>query len=220
MGAEQEAAFRSRGDQSDPDAEPGDAERSDRESCRVARWKTKPEWPRTFATPAASSGIVAARNEIEDRAVPRKRPRATRRNRRTKTPAMPSRRRIVDEALAKARRKDPPHARLLIKAWIESARRRSAPKAAFLLGFRRSKNRDGNAGDAEQPRFLEALLKEISGRDWNVKFSVKETDSRSSRRRRNRAAAEKPADCSDFQGRSADPGSLEIFKGEIKTVND
>ncbi len=39
MGAEQEAAFRSGGHQSNPDAQPGDVERGDREPLRLARRK-------------------------------------------------------------------------------------------------------------------------------------------------------------------------------------
>ena len=68
MGAEQEAAFRSRGDQSDPNPQPGHAERGDRESCRAARWKSRtPSGGWIFAT-CRQFRRLAGRHEIKDRA--------------------------------------------------------------------------------------------------------------------------------------------------------
>ncbi len=117
--------------------------------------------------------------------------------------------------------------RPLIKGWIESAKVLGAEGRYFLLGF--PPEEKAAMESIAMPRnrdFLQGLLKEISGRDWDIKFSVKEG-----------LAVEKPAeDAPAVEEEIAEPEpkktapsfkddplirqALEIFKGEIKPVTD
>ncbi len=70
--------------------------------------------------------------------------------------------------------------------------------------------------------FLESLLKEISGRDWSLKFSLKEglvAEAPPMEPEPPRPAT--PAEAADaFKDDPLIREALEIFKGEIKPVND
>jgi hypothetical protein len=72
-------------------------------------------------------------------------------------------------------------------------------------------------------RFLESLLKEISGRDWSVKFLVKKgLSSAPMINEQNESAPVEPKKTSaeSFKDDPLIREALEIFKGEIKTVTD
>ena len=78
--------------------------------------------------------------------------------------------------------KIPPQKRFL-KSLIESTRGLGTEGRTFLLGFpSEQKSMIETLATDNNRRFLESLLKEISGRDWNVKFTERK-DSRSIRRR-------------------------------------
>ncbi len=65
--------------------------------------------------------------------------------------------------------------RPLIKGWIDSAKVLGQEGRYFLLGF--PPEEKAAMESIAMPRnrdFLQALLKEISGRDWDIKFSLKE----------------------------------------------
>ena len=115
--------------------------------------------------------------------------------------------------------------RPLIKGWIDSARVLGRDGRFFLLGFPpEQKTAMESIAMPRNRDFLESVLKEISGRDWNLKFSLKEG-----------LAVEPPkAEPADEQPRTRKPAesaatfkddplireALEIFKGEIKPVTD
>jgi DNA polymerase-3 subunit gamma/tau len=95
--------------------------------------------------------------------------------------------------------------RPFIKSWIEEAHPLGASGRNFELGFLNDQRMVMEHLSSRANReFLEALLKEISGREWALKFSLKEN-----------LPAKTPA------ARSNAPAivreALEMFKGEIKT---
>jgi hypothetical protein len=91
---------------------------------------------------------------------------------------------------------------------------------SFLLGF--PPDQKTALESVSMPRnrdFLESLLKEISGREWTVKFSLKEglvveapKEEAASRKRNDPPEA--------FKDDPLIREALEIFKGEIKPVTD
>ncbi|HEV2096813.1 MAG TPA: DNA polymerase III subunit gamma/tau [Chthoniobacterales bacterium] len=116
--------------------------------------------------------------------------------------------------------------RPLIRSWIESARVLGTDGINFLLGF--PPDQKTAMESIAMPRnreFLESLLKEITGRDWKMKFSLKEglpvanplPESVASEKIPLKKSADTQANFKD------DPlirEALEIFKGEIKSVTD
>ena len=73
--------------------------------------------------------------------------------------------------------------------------------------------------------FLEALLKEISGHDWNIKFTLKEglpvaTVAGAAGGRMRCRLRKKRTRKRCFKDDPLIREALEIFKGEIKTVSD
>ena len=99
--------------------------------------------------------------------------------------------------------------RPIVKSWIESAKLLGAEGRNLLLGFAPAQNAAMESlGWPNNRSFLEALLKELTGRDWTLKLSVIEgmTDS-------------PPNDTSQsFKDDPLIQEALEIFKGEIKSV--
>ena len=96
--------------------------------------------------------------------------------------------------------------RPFIKSWIEEAHPLGASGRNFELGFPNDQRMVMEHLSSRANReFLEALLKEISGREWALKFSLKEN-----------LPAKTPA--AKSKNAPAIVGeALEMFKGEIKT---
>jgi len=112
--------------------------------------------------------------------------------------------------------------RPLIKGWIDSAKVLGQEGRSFLLGF--PPEQKAAMESIAMPRnrdFVESLLKEISGRDWSVKFSLKEglvvqapnheeTNGESGKSQNESEAAAK------FKDDPLIREALELFQGEIK----
>ena len=96
--------------------------------------------------------------------------------------------------------------RPFIKSWIEEAHPLGVSGRNFELGFPNDQRMVMEHLSSRANReFLEALLKEISGREWALKFSLKEN---------------LPAKAPAAKSKDAPPivrEALEMFKGEIKT---
>jgi DNA polymerase-3 subunit gamma/tau len=96
--------------------------------------------------------------------------------------------------------------RPFIKSWIEEAHPLGASGRNFELGFPNDQRMVMEHLSSRANReFLEALLKEISGREWALKFSLREN---------------LPAKAPAAKSKNAPPivrEALEMFKGEIKT---
>ncbi|MGI9089410.1 MAG: DNA polymerase III subunit gamma/tau [Chthoniobacterales bacterium] len=112
--------------------------------------------------------------------------------------------------------------RPLIKGWIDSAKPLGIEGRSLLLGFPPEQKTAMESIALPRNRdFLESILKEISGRDWSLKFSLKEglevqppppeiSEEKTSARPKTEAAA-------TFKDDPFIREALEIFKGEIKT---
>ncbi len=116
--------------------------------------------------------------------------------------------------------------RPLIKGWIESARVLGAEGRYLLLGFPpEEKTAMDSIATPRNRDFLSALLKEISGRDWDIKFSLKEGLEVMRRPPEEAAVVEAPArkpepSAPTFKDDPLIREALEIFQGEIKPVTD
>jgi DNA polymerase-3 subunit gamma/tau len=98
--------------------------------------------------------------------------------------------------------------RPFIKSWINEAHPLGANGRAFELGFPPDQGVVMEHLSSRSNReFLEALLKEISGRDWTLKFSVQE----GLPRKNSDVAAKTRADAPPIVREA-----LEMFEGEIK----
>ena len=96
--------------------------------------------------------------------------------------------------------------RPFIKSWIEEAHPLGASGRNFELGFPTEQRMVMEHLSSRANReFLEALLKEISGREWALKFSLKEN-----------LPAKTPA-AKSKNAPAIVREALEMFKGEIKT---
>ncbi|HSH38847.1 MAG TPA: DNA polymerase III subunit gamma/tau, partial [Chthoniobacterales bacterium] len=125
------------------------------------------------------------------------------------------------QAVAQIRSRRP-----LIRGWIESATPLGTEGRFFHLGFPpEQKTAMESIAMPRNRDFLQAVLKEISGRDWDLKFSLKEglvveppaAEPTAPENGATRKPLETPATFKD------DPlirEALEIFKGEIKPVTD
>ncbi|MDQ3626460.1 MAG: hypothetical protein M3372_04965, partial [Verrucomicrobiota bacterium] len=115
----------------------------------------------------------------------------------------------------------------LIRGWIESAKVLGREGRFFLVGFPPEQRTAMESLAMPRNRdFLESLLKEISGREWNLKFSLKEglvaedapeepeTTVAAPMRR-----APDPA-ATSFKDDPLIREALEIFKGEIKPLTE
>ncbi|MFN2476198.1 MAG: DNA polymerase III subunit gamma/tau [Chthoniobacterales bacterium] len=133
---------------------------------------------------------------------------------------------LWDNTVAQIRTRRP-----FIAGWVNSAKVLGQDGRSFLLGFPpEEKNAMDSLATPKMRDFLEALLKEISGRDWSVKLSVKEGltvqapkfDEPVSNGAETSAPAKaqgKP-DAATFKDDPLIREALEIFKGEIKPVTD
>ncbi len=121
----------------------------------------------------------------------------------------------VDELWHKLSAKIPPQKRFL-KSLIDSTRGIGTEGRTFLIGYpSEQKSMIETLATDNNRRFLESLLKEISGRDWNVKFT--ERDGLAVNPPTTIAANEKTAGSDDsFRNDPVIQEALEIFKGEIR----
>jgi DNA polymerase-3 subunit gamma/tau len=116
--------------------------------------------------------------------------------------------------------------RPLIRGWVESAKALGTEGRFFLLGFPPEQKTAMESVASPRTRdFLEALIKEISGQDLKIKFTLKEGLPVA-------VVADPPAALDELPAKKKgdsqamfkdDPlirEALEIFKGEIKTVSD
>jgi DNA polymerase-3 subunit gamma/tau len=116
--------------------------------------------------------------------------------------------------------------RPLIRSWVESAKALGIEGRFFVLGFPPEQKTAMESVASPRTRdFLEALVNEISGQDWKLKFILKEglpvapvteppaTPDESSARKKGDSQAM-------FKDDPLIREALEIFKGEIKTVSD
>ncbi|HEV8184668.1 MAG TPA: DNA polymerase III subunit gamma/tau [Chthoniobacterales bacterium] len=119
--------------------------------------------------------------------------------------------------------------RPLIKGWVDSAKVLGQDGRSFLLGFPpEQKTAMDSIAMPRNREFLESLLKEISGRDWALKFSLKEglkvdAPKQEEEPASNGApgkAAKKGETTTSFKDDPLIREALEIFKGEIKPVTD
>jgi DNA polymerase III subunit gamma/tau len=116
--------------------------------------------------------------------------------------------------------------RPFIRGWVESAKALGTEGRFFLLGFPPEQKTAMESLMSSRTRdFLEALIKEISGQDLKMKFALKEGLPVAPVAELPAAADELPARRkADSQAMFKDDPlireALEIFKGEIKTVND
>ncbi len=121
--------------------------------------------------------------------------------------------------------------RPFIAGWVNSAKVLGQEGRSFLLGFPpEEKNAMDSLATPKMRDFLEALLKEISGRDWSLKFSLKEGltvhaptfDEPASNGAESIAPtkAQKQPEATTFKDDPLIREALEIFKGEIKPVTD
>jgi hypothetical protein len=116
--------------------------------------------------------------------------------------------------------------RPLIRGWIDSAKVLGQEGRSFLLGFPPDqKNAMESISMPRNRDFLETVLKEISGRDWNLKFSLNEGLLVEAPQQEEQANGTppppKPADTSaTFKNDPLIREALEIFKGEIKPVTE
>ena len=105
------AAFRSRGDQSNPNAEPGNAERGDREPGRVARWES------------------AARRPLRRHALPTGRGATPQRSQRSATRSSATARRVEDDRLTPTPPIPPSRGIQDGRSWKRSGEKRSNKSA-------------------------------------------------------------------------------------------
>ncbi|MEP6937613.1 MAG: DNA polymerase III subunit gamma/tau [Chthoniobacterales bacterium] len=125
---------------------------------------------------------------------------------------------IWEKAVEQARTQRP-----LIRTWMQSAYLLDPDGDIFVLGFApEQKSVMESLSTPKNRSFLEALLKQISGGNWRLKFIVKEDLPG----RHQQAGQEPGAKIPDrpvgasFKDDPLIREALEIFKGEIKTVTD
>jgi hypothetical protein len=124
----------------------------------------------------------------------------------------------VDELWHKLSEKIPAQKRFL-KTLIDSTRGIGAEGRSFLIGYPpEQKSMIETLATDNNRRFLETLLKEISGRDWNVKFVMKEgLPAPVVNETAESAPAKKASSAETFKDDPLIKEALEIFKGEIKS---
>jgi DNA polymerase-3 subunit gamma/tau len=110
--------------------------------------------------------------------------------------------------------------RRLIAGWVEAGTALGAEGRFLVVGFPpEQKTAMESLSIAKTRDYIDAVLKEVSGHDWKIKFVLKEGLP-------NPVAAEtvaqprKPETPATFKDDPLIREALEIFKGEIKTVND
>jgi DNA polymerase-3 subunit gamma/tau len=115
--------------------------------------------------------------------------------------------------------------RPLIRGWVESAKSLGIEGRFFVLGFPPEQKMAMESVASPRTRdFLEALIKEISGQDLKIKFTLKEglpVATVAEPAALDELPAKKKGDSQAmFKDDPLIREALEIFKGEIKTVSD
>jgi DNA polymerase-3 subunit gamma/tau len=112
--------------------------------------------------------------------------------------------------------------RRLISPWVEAATALGTEGRFFLIGFPPQQKTAMESLSIPRTReFLEALLKELSGQDWKIKFVLKEGLPIVAPAEAPAAPAPKKQETQTaFKDDPLIREALEIFKGEIKTVSD
>lgn len=125
----------------------------------------------------------------------------------------------VDDVWRKLSAKIPPQKRFL-RNLIDSAHALGTEGRTFLIGYApEQKPTIETLATENNRRFLESLLKEISGRDWTVKFTEKEGLPGPSAANETTAPSGVPPKKPTAESFKDDPlirEALEIFKGQIK----
>jgi DNA polymerase III subunit gamma/tau len=112
--------------------------------------------------------------------------------------------------------------RPLIKGWIDSAKPLGSENRSFLLGFPpEQKTAMESIAMPRNRDFVESVLKEISGRDWNLQLSLKEgllvEMPKVETQKQDPPVRSKTEAAVAFKDDPLIRDALEIFKGEIKT---
>jgi len=116
--------------------------------------------------------------------------------------------------------------RRLISGWVEMAHALGTDGRFFVIGFALEQKMAMESLSIPRTRdFLEALIKEISGQDWKIKFVLKEglpvAVAADFAAAPDLPAAKKSSDSqATFKDDPRIREALEIFEGEIKTVTD
>jgi DNA polymerase III subunit gamma/tau len=109
--------------------------------------------------------------------------------------------------------------RKLIAGWVEAGTALGVEGRFLVVGFPPEQKTAMESLSIPKTRdYIDAILKEISGQDWKIKFVVKEglpVNAPSEV-----AAPKKPETQATFKDDPLIREALEIFKGEIKTVSD
>ena len=123
----------------------------------------------------------------------------------------------VDEIWHKLAEKVPAQKRFL-KSLIDSTRGIGTEGRTFLIGYPpEQKSMIETLATDNNRRFLESLLKEISGSDWNVKFVMKEGLPSAPVVNEPPPQTKKQSQAETFKDDPLIKEALEIFKGEIKS---
>jgi DNA polymerase-3 subunit gamma/tau len=123
---------------------------------------------------------------------------------------------LWQKAVAQIRARRP-----LIQSWIDSAKLLGEEGRYLLLGFPpEQKTAMESISTPRNREFLESLLKELSGRDWNLKLTLKEGLVVEAPKVEAEAPKPKPPSVAEFKDDPLIREALEIFKGEIKPVTD
>ena len=112
--------------------------------------------------------------------------------------------------------------RRLISGWVEAGTALGIEGRFFVVGFPPEQKTAMESLSIPRTReFLEALLREISGQDWKIKFVLKEGLPVIAPMEAPAAPArKKPETQATFKDDPLIREALEIFKGEIKTASD
>jgi DNA polymerase-3 subunit gamma/tau len=112
--------------------------------------------------------------------------------------------------------------RRLISPWVEAATALGIEGRFFVIGFPPQQKTAMESLSIPRTReFLEALIKEISGQSWNIKFVLKEGLPAPAPVEAPAASVPKKQETqATFKDDPLIREALEIFKGEIKTVSD
>jgi DNA polymerase-3 subunit gamma/tau len=112
--------------------------------------------------------------------------------------------------------------RRLISGWVEAGTALGIEGRFFLVGFPPEQRTAMESLSIPRTReFLEGLIKELSGQDWKIKFVLKEGLPVVAPMEAPAAPPpKKPETQATFKDDPLIREALEIFKGEIKTVND
>ena len=106
--------------------------------------------------------------------------------------------------------------RKLISGWVDAGTALGVEGRFFVVGFPPDHKSAMESLSIPRTReFLEAIVKEISGQDWKIKFLLKEGLTVVAPAEP--AASKKPETQATFKDDPLIREALEIFKGEIKT---